>query len=104
MNWAALSSTEVWLRGLLAATISGAANGIVTGLAAIGIDSEHFNLQAGVSNTLHIAGAAATISALLGLAMYLQKSPLPQQRQVWTDEQRAAAQLKTNTARLETQK
>ena len=91
MNLASLKSVEVWGRGLLAAAISGGANGVVTGFSAIGIDSQHFNLQAGISNTLHISEAAAILGAVLGLAFYLQKSPLPEEREVWTAEQREAA-------------
>ena len=31
---------EIWLKGLLAAAISGAAGGVLTGLAAVGIDPQ----------------------------------------------------------------
>jgi hypothetical protein len=68
---------EIWLRGLAAAAISGAAGGVLTGFAAVGIDPQHFNLQAGMGATLRIAGAAALINAVIGVAAYLQKSPLP---------------------------
>jgi Zn-dependent protease len=72
---------EMWLRGLIAATISGGAGGILTGLAAIGIDPQHFNLTAGWHQTLKIGLAAALINAIIGVAGYLQKSPLPEQDQ-----------------------
>jgi hypothetical protein len=62
---------------MLAAAISGAAGGVLTGLAAVGIDPQHFNLQTGTSATLRIAAAAALINAVIGVAAYLQKSPLP---------------------------
>ncbi|HET8923816.1 MAG TPA: hypothetical protein VFN26_12580 [Candidatus Acidoferrum sp.] len=68
---------EIWLRGLAAAAISGAAGGILTGLAAVGIDPQHFNLQSGSGATLRIGAAAALINAVIGVAAYLQKSPLP---------------------------
>jgi hypothetical protein len=73
-----MNRIEVWLKGLLAAGISGAAGGVMTGLAAVGIDPAHFNLQAGVGATGKIGGAAAMINALIGVAAYLQKSPLPE--------------------------
>lgn len=73
-----VSRLEIWLKGLLAAAISGAAGGVLTGFAAVGIDPQHFNLQAGMGATLRIAGAAALINAVIGVAAYLQKSPLPQ--------------------------
>ena len=72
-----ISRLEIWLKGLLAAAISGAAGGVLTGFAAVGIDPQHFNLQAGMSATLRIAAVAALINAVIGVAAYLQKSPLP---------------------------
>ena len=70
---------EIWLKGMLAAAISGAAGGVLTGLAAVGIDPQHFNLQSGIGATLRIGAAAALINAVIGVAAYLQKSPLPTQ-------------------------
>ena len=66
------------MRGILAAGISGASGGVMTGLAAVGIDPQHFNLQAGAGATAKMAGAAALINAVIGVAAYLQKSPLPE--------------------------
>ena len=68
---------EIWLRGIAAAGIAGGANGVITGFAAVGIDPQHFNLQAGIGSTLRIGLAAAVINAVIGVAAYLQKSPLP---------------------------
>jgi hypothetical protein len=73
-----MTHTEIWLRGVLAAAVSGAAGGVLTGFAAVGIDPQHFNLQAGMNSTFHIAEAAALINAVIGVAAYLQKSPLPE--------------------------
>ncbi len=72
-----MTRIELWLKGLLAAAISGAAGGVLTGFAAAGIDPQHFNLQAGVGATFRIGLAAALINAVIGVAAYLQKSPLP---------------------------
>jgi hypothetical protein len=41
----------IGLKGLLAAAISGGAGRVLTGLAAVGIDPRHFNLQAGIGST-----------------------------------------------------
>lgn len=73
-----ITRIEVWLKGAVAAAISGAAGGVLTGLAAVGIDPQHFNLQAGIGATMRIGMAAATINAVIGVAAYLQKSPLPE--------------------------
>ena len=73
-----ITRIELWLKGLLAAAISGAAGGILTGFAAVGIDPQHFNLQSGMGATLRIGAAASLINAVIGVAAYLQKSPLPE--------------------------
>ena len=73
-----MTHTEIWLQGVLAAAISGAAGGVLTGFAAVGIDPQHFNLQAGMGSTFRIGEAAALINAVIGVAAYLQKSPLPE--------------------------
>jgi hypothetical protein len=70
-------SVEVWVKGLAAAAIAGAANGMTTGLAAVGIDPAHFNLQSGLRATLAVAGASALMSAAVAVAAYLKQSPLP---------------------------
>jgi hypothetical protein len=72
-----MHSVAVWAKGLLAASIAGAANGVITGFAAVGIDPAHFNLQAGLKPTLAIAGVSAAMSGLIGAAAYLKQSPLP---------------------------
>jgi hypothetical protein len=72
-----ISHLRIWLKGIVAAGISGAAGGLMTGLAAVGIDPAHFNLQAGMAATIRIGAAAALINAVIGVAAYLQKSPLP---------------------------
>jgi hypothetical protein len=73
-----MNKVEIWLKGIFAAGISGAGGGMMTGLAAVGIDPTHFNLQAGLGSTVRIGTAAALINAVIGVAAYLQKSPLPE--------------------------
>ncbi len=74
-----MANWEIWLKGILAAGIAGAANGVITGFAAVGIDPQHFNLQAGWRPTLAIAAISALMSAIIGVAAYLKQSPLPPQ-------------------------
>jgi hypothetical protein len=68
---------SVWVRSVVRALISGFFGGVVNGLAAVGIKPEVFNFDQGLSDLLKLAGAAGLISAILGVAMYLQRSPLP---------------------------
>ena len=72
-----MNHVTIWLKGIFAAAISGAAGGVLTGFAAVGIDPQHFNLQSGIGATMRIGMAAALINAVIGVAAYLQKSPLP---------------------------
>ncbi len=72
-----MTRLQMWLKGIFAAAISGGSGGVLTGFAAVGIDPQHFNLQAGMGATFKIALAAALINAVIGVAAYLQKSPLP---------------------------
>jgi len=74
-----MTRIQIWLRGIVAAAISGASGGALTGFAAVGIDPQHFNLQAGIGATLRIGAAAALINAVIDVAAYLQKSPLPEE-------------------------
>ena len=74
-----MPTLHIWLKGILAAAISGAAGGVLTGIAAVGIDPQHFNLNAGIGATFKITVAAAAINAVIGVAAYLQKSPLPEE-------------------------
>jgi len=74
-----MSTWQAWLKGIAAAAIAGAANGIITGFAAVGIDPAHFNLQAGLRATLAIASVSALMSAIIGVAAYLKQSPLPRE-------------------------
>ena len=73
-----MKQLQIWLKGIVAAAVSGGAGGVLTGFAAVGIDPQHFNLQSGIGATLRIGAAAALINAVIGVAAYLQKSPLPQ--------------------------
>ncbi|MGB6199512.1 MAG: hypothetical protein WA871_12275 [Candidatus Acidiferrales bacterium] len=72
-----LAKWEAWLKGIVAAAIAGAANGTITGFAAVGIDPSHFNLQSGLHATLAIAMVSSTMSGIIGVAAYLKQSPLP---------------------------
>ena len=66
-----------WTKALVAGVISGAAQGVLTGLAASGIAPNSFNLTTHVHNVFLLAGMAAAFGALIGAAAYLTKSPLP---------------------------
>ena len=69
MNW------KAWIHSLIAAAVSG----IGTALAALVVGIEW-----------HKAVLMVAVQALISIGMFLQKSPLPDDREVWTPEQRAA--------------
>lgn len=64
MNW------KLWLHGLAAAFIGGAANAISN----IAVAPETFNFEAGLKKLL----MSALVSGVLGAALYLKKSPVPE--------------------------
>jgi len=68
---------KVWLKGLIAALVGGAAGGITAGFAAAGVDPDHFNLSAGLPALFKLAGACAIVNAVLSVAAYLRQSPVP---------------------------
>jgi hypothetical protein len=73
-----MNKLQIWLKGIFAAAVSGGAGGVMTGLAAVGIDPQHYNLQSGSGQTLRIGAAAAVINGVIGVSAYLQKSPMPE--------------------------
>jgi hypothetical protein len=67
---------NTWQKGGVAAIISGAAGGVTTGLASIGISPQQFNLvEPGL--LFKVMATAAAVNALIGLAAYLKQSPVP---------------------------
>lgn len=67
---------NTWQKGAVAAAISGAAGGVTTGLASIGISPEHFNF-AQPNLLFKVMATAAVINAIIGVAAYVKQSPLP---------------------------
>lgn len=65
MDW------KLWLKGLLAAVISSAANSISVLVA----DPQHFNPSA--AGGMRNLGIVALVSAIVGAALYLKQSPVP---------------------------
>lgn len=72
------NNVKRWLRGWVGAAISAAASAVSTGLSGIALAPEHFNLGAGLHETLKLVAAGAAIQAILGAALELKKSPLPE--------------------------
>lgn len=58
-----------WLKGLVAAAVSGVANSITNVMVA----PETFNFQSG----LRKLGESAAVAGILGAALYLKQSPVP---------------------------
>ena len=72
---------KVWLHGLIAAIISGAAGGLGTVVGSLAAGD-------GLMHGLQVAVIAALFSAITGAAAYLKQSPLPP---TWTGEDRRNA-------------
>lgn len=61
-----------WLRGLFSAAIGGAANSVVVVL----VDPMTFNLQEGIVKL----GWVALAGVIIAVAMFLQRSPIPENK------------------------
>lgn len=64
-----LETVLVWVKGLAAAAISGAASAVT----AVVVDPMTFNLEEG----LHKLMTFAAVQALVGVSLYLKTSPIP---------------------------
>lgn len=63
------STTRIWIEGLLAAAIGGGANAITVNL----IDPVNFSVTAHAGKLASVA----IVGAVLSVAAYLKKSPIP---------------------------
>lgn len=71
-------ATKIWLKGLVAASITGAAGAIATSQVVAAMDPGTFNFGLGLNKMLWFLLFSAAIHAVIGAASYLQKSPLPE--------------------------
>ena len=65
MDW------KTWLKGLIAAFIGAAANGVVLSIT----DPATFNFKEGIGHL----GAVCLTSGIIAVALYLKQSPLPKE-------------------------
>jgi hypothetical protein len=70
-------SFSIWLRGLIAAFVGGGSGSVTTGLASMGIDPEHFNLNSGLHHILDLMAAVFLINGLVSACLFLKQSPIP---------------------------
>lgn len=77
-----------WLLGLMAAFIGGGAGAASAGISAAVITPEQYNLGAGLSHTLQLMAVSFIISGAVAAFSYLKQSPIPREREVWTEAQR----------------
>jgi hypothetical protein len=73
-----MKNLEVWIKGFFAALISGLSSGFVSGVSLMGIDADHFNAGAGLKHVLAAAGTVGLFNAVMSVAFYLKKSPVPE--------------------------
>lgn len=68
---------KVWLKGLAAAAVSGAASGVSAGASANMLAPETFNMNGGFLMSLKLMAMTAIISGLGGAILFLKQSPIP---------------------------
>jgi hypothetical protein len=66
-----MDGISIWIKGLVAAIIGGAANAITV----IVVDPINFNLAEGIGKVAQVA----TVGAILAAAAYLKQSPIPEE-------------------------
>lgn len=89
LNWSS------WLYGLVSGFIGGGASAITSSIVLPNLDPQDFNFSTGLHKMLAAMLYFFLAHGILVAAAFLAKSPLPQPeipREIWTDEQRAAAQ------------
>src|SRR5271166_3201450 len=64
-----------WLRGLVAAVISGGASAVTSGVVVTMVDPQHFN--AGTSGFWKIVVAMFAANAFMGGMLFLRQNPVP---------------------------
>jgi hypothetical protein len=72
-----MGSARIWIHGLVAAFVGGAASAISSGLASMVSDPAHFNLGTGFWVTTKLMGITAILSGIITAAAYLKQSPVP---------------------------
>lgn len=68
---------DLWVYGLVSAFVGGGAASISTGLTAIGVAPESFNLSSGLHKTLVLMGATFLVNGIIAGAAYLKDHPAP---------------------------
>jgi hypothetical protein len=73
-----LKDPLTWLHGIIAAFLAGGASAAASGISAMVIAPDKFNVGANLGNTLKLIGTSFVISGLFGVFQRLSKSPLPE--------------------------
>jgi hypothetical protein len=89
-----------WLYGLVSGFIGGGAGAIGTGFGEIVLDPQHVAGAGGLHHVFALMGISFLFTGIITSAAYLKQSPLPQMREIWTDEQRAAANKPSEAPKL----
>jgi uncharacterized membrane protein HdeD (DUF308 family) len=66
-----------WLRGLVAAFISGGASAVTGGFTVSALDPRDYNLQEGMPRLLLLMGAMFLVNGILSMMLFLRQKPVP---------------------------
>jgi len=69
---------DTWLMGIFRSVIGGGANGVIAGIAAMGLDPMQFNLSAGLGKELEMFGVSFFLAALVGMFTFLKTHEGPE--------------------------
>jgi hypothetical protein len=68
---------STWLVGIWRAVIQGGSGAVVSSIATIGIDPEHFNLTTGLGHVFEQMGAVFLVMGLIHMFIFLQTHGMP---------------------------
>lgn len=73
-----MSSWKVWFHSLIRAVIGGGANSVIGVVSAGWVLPDKVNTGTGLHTALTLMGVQFVIGAVISVAMFLQKSPVPE--------------------------
>jgi len=73
-----------WIRGAIAAFVSGGASAVTSGITVSALDNKDYNLTTGASKLMLLMLTMFLVNGLMGLMFFLRQKPVPDHKVVVT--------------------
>ena len=73
-----------WIRGAIAAFVSGGASAVTSGITVSALDNKDYNLTTGASKLMLLMLTMFLVNGLMGLMFFLRQKPVPDHKTVTT--------------------